>query len=103
MNAFEKQQNEWIHTNPHVMLSPYDFDCVTVLLPGHILSAMLADFCSFLYDFRTKRALSGEISFMNLLHRFIDLFLDNLIAESGTSNRIYGFQFPYVTDHFRCL
>jgi hypothetical protein len=29
--------------------------------------------------------------------------LDNLIAEFGISNRLYGFQFAYVTNHFRRL
>jgi hypothetical protein len=71
-----------------------------VLLAGNFFLTMLANFRPLFDNLGTKRALPGKKSLVNLGYGFIDFFLENLIAECHVSDRLDGFQFTDISNHF---
>jgi hypothetical protein len=69
-----------------------------ILDTGNFFLAMLANLGSFLDDFGTKRAFSGEITRMNFLNGFVNCILQRFMPELQVSNRLNGFTFTDVTD-----
>jgi hypothetical protein len=61
---------------------------------------MLANFRPLFDNLSTKGALPGKKPPVNLAYGFIDIFLENLIAECDVSDGLDSFQFTDIAYHF---